>query len=115
MRSPPDVGYGLEWDLRGVTELDYNPGVWLDEVVAVRTTEEGFGHETATRESRPGIDLFTECALAPGAAESPVEAFLGLHRRRELVLVSFNELARERRVHLFVHAHEPRVAWPSPL
>jgi len=67
-------GYRLDWHFGGVSVLQDDIGVRVDEVSAVSAPEQcSCVHHVWVREGVPGIELFLQLALTPGALEGTVE------------------------------------------
>lgn len=95
---------------RGISILDNETGVWIDDVATVVTLEEELGEGISRIPTSAGVEVLLETTLASGASELGVESVLVGSRLRELVIVPLDELPDEVRIHLFEGCHARRLA-----
>ena len=101
----PLVLMGLAGDLERIAPFHDYAAVGVEETSTERTPKQGSSNETFRVCKRvttvgPGVEFLLAIPSAARAFELPVECFEFFDLRIKYVLIAFNELPREFRVHL---------------
>ena len=96
----------FDGDLGDASRLEDHSGVRLNEVGAVRTSQQSSSYKGAgVRKAVSAIELLLKFPFAAWAAKLSVEHIKGLGLALELVFVRLDHLPRKLRIQLFDDAH----------